>query len=146
MEKKIQKQFVYDGFGFPVVLKNVPMTKARGRWTPNINYNDLTMDVLKALATHGSRLTGAEVRFVRQASEMTLQEFAQRFDVSHPAVMKWERAGASPTSMAWTTEKDVRLFIIDSFGGKPKALVETYHRLEQPASERRRRVSMDLAA
>jgi hypothetical protein len=48
--------------------------------------------------------------------------------------------------MAWTTEKDMRLFIIDRLGAKPKALADAYHQLEQPASDRKKRVAMDLAA
>lgn len=146
METRVQKQFIDKGFGFPVVLKNVPMIKVRGHWTPYIDYNRLAKDVLRALSTHESRLTGDEVRFVRHSFEMTLQQFAARFDVSHPAVLKWERAGSDPTNMRWTTEKDLRMFIVDSLGANPRVLAETYRRLARPASNRTRRVSMDLAA
>jgi hypothetical protein len=40
-ETKIQKEFVDTAFGFPVRLKNVPMVRVRGTWTPKVNYNHL---------------------------------------------------------------------------------------------------------
>jgi hypothetical protein len=136
MEKKISKVFVDEGFGFPVRLVNVPMVKVRGQWTPNINYNELAKVVLIALAHKPARITGHEVRFIRQHFEMSLQTFAERFCVSHPAVIKWERAGKNATAMAWTTEKDLRLFVLSRLGARPNDLVELYARLEQAAPDK----------
>lgn len=146
METRVQKQFVYNGFGFPVVLKNVPMVKVRGIWTPNINYNVLSKGILETMAIHPVRLTGREIRFVRHYFEMTLEEFGERFGVSHPAVLKWEKNASAPARMAWGTEKDLRLFILDQLGAKPTRLVETYRKLKRPAANRVRRITMDLAA
>jgi len=146
MEKRTQGHFVYEGFGFPVVLKNVAMIKVRGAWTPDVDYNDLARDVLQAIATHGARLTGGEVRFVRHYFEMTLQQFAERFGVSHPAVLKWEKAGPEPANMTWGIEKDLRLFILDALGAKPKAFAETYRRLARPLRVSARRIIVDAAA
>jgi DNA-binding XRE family transcriptional regulator len=146
MEKRIQGQFVYEGFGFPVVLKNVPMVKVRGAWTPDVDYNALSKGVLRAIATHQDRLTGGEVRFVRHYFEMTLQQFAERFGVSHPAVLKWEKAGAGVANMTWGIEKDLRLFILDSMGAKPKTLAETYRMLARPPRVTSRRIVLDAVA
>ena len=146
MEKRIQGRFVYEGFGFPVVLTNVPMIKVRGAWTPDVDYNALAKHLVLAIATHSARLSGAEVQFVRQYFDMTLQQFAERFGVSHPAVMKWERAGAAAANMSWGTEKDLRLFVLDSLGVKPKALVETYRSLARPLRVARRRIVLDAVA
>ena len=89
-ETKIQKEFIDTGFGFAVRLKNVPMIKVRGTWTPKINYNHLAEAVLHSLAFKSARLTGAEIKFIRTHFDMTLQEFAKRFCVTHVAVLKWE--------------------------------------------------------
>ena len=110
MKTKIQKEFIDTGFGFRVRLLNVPMVQVRGEWTPKINYNELARVVLRELSHQASRLTGDEVRFVRTYFEMTLQNFALRFSVSHAAVLKWEKSEAIPTAMNWATEKDLRLF------------------------------------
>ncbi len=82
----VRKRFVYEGFGFPVILRNVPMVKVHGQWTPKIDYNELAVYVLFALARKPWRLTGDEMRFIRLHFEMTLTQFGDRFSVSHPAV------------------------------------------------------------
>jgi len=136
MEHKIQKEFIDTGFGFPIRLMNVPMVKVRGSWTPKINYHDLAKVVLLALARRDSRLTGSEIQFIRTHFEMTLAEFSKRFCVTHVAVLKWEKAKAHPTAMSWTTEKDIRLFILSRLYATPAELAGLYAELEKlPASK-----------
>ncbi len=143
MEQKIQKSFVDHGFGFPVILMNVPMIRIRGKWTPNINYNKLTDAVLRALCAKPARLTGNEVKFIRQHFEMTLQAFSARFSVSHVAVIKWEKKGDNPTAMNWATEKDIRLFVLSRLTEKDKALAELYRTLEQEKEARQKDIELD---
>ena len=63
--RKIQPLFEDFGCGFPIVLRNVPMVKVRGVWTPEINYDEFHKAVLRALAHKKSRLTGNQIKFVR---------------------------------------------------------------------------------
>ena len=56
---KIKKRFVYDGFGLPGVLLNVPMIQVRGAWTPKVDYNKLARAMALALAHKPARLTAA---------------------------------------------------------------------------------------
>lgn len=44
---------------------------------------------------------------------MTLESFAERFSVTHPAVLKWEQKGDQATRMNWSTEKDIRLSVCE---------------------------------
>jgi len=129
-ERIIRDRWVYNGFGFPVTLHHVPMVKIRGAWTPDVNYEHLQNGLLLVLAAKGSPLTGAEVRFIRHAFSMTLQAFAGRFGVTHPAVLKWEKTGLRPTGMAWTTEKDIRLLVVSRLEPKPERFVRMYRDLE----------------
>jgi len=149
-KKKIQKSFVDEGFGFPVVLMNVPMLQVRGKWTPNINYKKFAEAVLEALAHKPARLTGNEVKFIRHKFEMTLEQFAKRFgQKSHQAVMKWEAAKDKPTAMLWPTEKDIRLAIIHSFDRSATKFVNLYDELreQKPAKPERVRIEAeDVAA
>lgn len=131
METKIQKEFVDTGFGFPVCLMNVPMIKVRGTWTPKINYNELALALLHALAHKESRLTGNEIKFIRTHFEMTLQEFAKRFCVTHVAVLKWEKTKNHATVMNWTTEKDIRLFVLTRLEAKAQDLASLYEELQE---------------
>ena len=146
MEKKIQKRFVYSGFGFPVVLLDVKMGKVRGAWTPVVDYNKLQKDVVEALAYKPVRLTGNEIHFIRSYFGMTLAEFGDRFSVSHPAVIKWENAGDEATAMKWAVEKDIRLFILDRLSLKPTAIGKLYRELHKEARRGSKPIEIHLAA
>ncbi len=144
MKKKIQKIYQDHGFGFPVTLLNVPMIEVRGEWVPNINQKELQALVLETLVLKNSRLSGNEVRFIRLYSEMTLEQFAERFDVTHPAVLKWERAKNLATGMSWTTEKDIRLFAFNKLEPKAKRFVVVYEQLSRVAIAKAQVVKIDM--
>lgn len=136
--------FIDRGFGFPVKLFNVPMIRVHGIWTPNIDYNRLSRGILKTLAKKPSRLTGSEIRFIRLHFEMTLQEFAKRFCVSHVAVLKWEGAKDHITAVTWATEKDIRLFLLSKTTSNPDDLAILYHNLEDKKEEKSRPLQVDI--
>ncbi|MBI4566686.1 MAG: hypothetical protein HY716_18570 [Planctomycetes bacterium] len=146
LDRKRQEMLVYEGFGFPVVLVHVPMVRVRGAWTPDVDYNKLTNRLLKALARKPARLTGNEVRFIRHSVSMTLEQFARRFGVTHPAVIKWERAGNRPTVMAWAVEKDIRLEILRSRSDlEPKEFMSAYADLRDEAAARPERIRLEVS-
>ncbi len=140
---RIQKEFVDLGFGFPVRLRQVPMVKVRGVWTPQVNYEQLAQAALKALCFKPARLTGNEVRFIRLQLGMTLEEFAARFCVTHPSVIKWEKQGDEPTKMQWCTEKDIRLYLLLQTEGE-EHFVDLYKKLESVQSARKWTNSIDV--
>lgn len=139
MDKKrmMRARYVYHGFGFPVTLCHVPLLKIRGAWTPDVDYERLQRALLSALAGNPARLSGHEIRFIRLSFDMTLQAFAGRFAVTHPAVLKWEAARHSATGMAWATEKDIRLFVVSKTQERPARFLDRYRELEvQPKAGR----------
>ncbi len=144
MKKKTQKTYKDHGFGFPVTLLNVPMTEVRGEWVPTVNQKELQERVLEALVLKQSRLSGNEVKFIRHFSKMTLEQFAERFDVTHPAVLKWERTKNQGTGMSWTTEKDIRLFAFNILEPKAKRFVIVYEQLTSVALEKNVVIKIDL--
>ena len=144
MKKKIQKVYQDHGFGFPVTLLDVPLVEVRGEWVPAIDQKELQKRVVEALVLKQSVLTGDEVHFLRLFSQMTLEQFAERFDVTHPAVLKWERAHSHATGMGWTTEKDIRLFALSNLEPKPKDFIEVYKRLIVVASDKSEPVKISL--
>ena len=148
LERKTQKEFAYEGFGFPVVLLRVPMVRVRGAWTPDVNYDQLARELLEALALKPGRLTGNEVRFIRHSLSMTLQDFAGRFGgVTHPAVIKWEQAENDPTTMNWAVEKDIRLEILRSVSKiKPREFLEAYSSLAKERTATRRKMKLTVGA
>lgn len=144
MKKKIQKIYQDYGFGFPVTLLNVPLMQVRGEWVPSVNQKELQSLVIQALVVKPARLTGNEVRFIRQFSQMTLEQFAERFDVTHPAVLKWEKTKNSTTGMAWTTEKDIRLFALNALNPRAQQFMAAYDRLVEVAEEKVSPIKIDL--
>jgi DNA-binding transcriptional regulator YiaG len=144
-QRKFQGKLVYEGFGFPVALINVPMARARGAWTPDVNFNALSGALLEALARKPARLTGREVRFIRHSLSMTLEKFARRFGVTHPAVIKWERSGNRPTVMAWAVEKDIRLEALRSASRVASSgFLKAYRDLETQPAAKSGRVQLDV--
>ena len=146
MEKKIEKKYIDHGFGFPICLHNVPMVKVRGTWTPEVNYNKLTRAVAMSLASSKALLTGSQVKFIRQFFEMNLKEFGVRFNVSHPAVIKWENQKNKPTKMDWSTEKDIRMEIVRRVVQSPKQIGDLFIGLEEKPSRVSDSVNVELNA
>lgn len=144
MKKRVQKSYQDHGFGFPLTLLNVPLIEVRGEWVPDVNQRELQERVLEALVLKHSRLSGNEVRFIRLFAKMNLEEFAQRFDVTHPAVLKWERAKNSVTGMNWMTEKDIRLFALNQLEPKAQKFVVVYEQLVNVASTKHESLKIDL--
>ena len=144
-EKKIEKKYIDHGFGFPICLQNVPMVKVRGAWTPDVNYNTLTRAVAMSLASSKSLLTGNQVKFIRQFFEMTLKKFGERFNVSHPAVIKWESQKNKPTKMDWSTEKDIRMEIVHRVVQSPKRIGDLFIGLEEKPSKASESVNVELS-
>ena len=140
---KIEKEFIDIGFGFPVRIHNAKMVEIRNEWMLEINYVKLANTVLKALANKKSKLTGNELRFIRLKFEMTLEEFAKRFYVSHPTVIKWESKKDMPTNINWSTEKDIRLFIYTKLLNQDNFL-EFYNKLETKAKKDTKQSFIDI--
>jgi DNA-binding transcriptional regulator YiaG len=145
MKKKFQKVYEDHGFGFPVTLLNVPMVEVRGELVPDVNQKELQRRVIEAVAFKPNRLTGNEIRFVRLFAEMTLVQFASRLDVTHPAVLKWEKRGDKPSGMIWSTEKDIRLFALLKINAGRTQFVDAYNEFEHvfPSSQQQIKIDME---
>ena len=124
MEKKIAAKYIYEGLGFPVELHHVEMVKTGKNWAPKIDVRKVARDVMKELPFQASRLTGAQIRFVRENLGMSLRDFASKVvHQSHMAVSKWEMFEQKSTNMDAATEVILRLFIFHEAVGK-KANIE----------------------
>lgn len=98
-----------------------------------------------ALAQKPARLTGREIHFIRHYFEMTLAIFGKRFDVSHPAVLKWEGAGELVPALKWPVEKDIRLFILDQLQVRATEFKGAYERLREEAKAGAKPIELDVA-
>lgn len=121
--------YTYNGFGFPVVLHNVPMINVRGVWTPDIKWNRLEKIVLLLLAHHPVELTGDQIRFIRHSMELNQRKFSDLFGITHAAVVKWESSHEKPAKMQMTTQIAIRLRILDNLIKDDKEFRIAYHNL-----------------
>lgn len=142
--EKIQKKYIDQSLGFPIVILNAPLIKTRGVWALNINYNKYQEMILTLLAYKPAKLTGNELQFIRKYFQMTVRSFATRFSVKHPAVIKWEKKMENNTDMAWTTEKDIRLFIIDQLVKRASELQKLYRVLKEEVGVSEKPIQIDI--
>ena len=134
-KREIRDTFTYHGAGFAVVLRRLPMLLLGTEWVFDIKPSAIDRRIFERLPHQASRLTGYQVRFIRIYADMTLKAFAHRFGVSHPAVLKWERAGDSMTNMSWSTEKDIRLFVLSQSESSAQEFQAFYEALTTEANE-----------
>src|SRR6476620_951342 len=111
MERKTQKKYIYEGLGFPIELHNVEMVKVQGEWVQKIDVRDIALKAIRELPFQETRLTGHQVRFVREYFQMSLREFAKVVHQSHTAIDKWEKFGNKLTNMDSNIEVVLRLHI-----------------------------------
>lgn len=126
MKHRIQKEFEYKGFGFPIILMNVPMIEVMGVWTPHINYNKLQKILLLALAHKSIPFTGNELRYIRKYFELSMEAFGKMFGITHAAVSKWESRGNQLVNTDINTERCLRLFIMDNLDVKDEDFRRIY--------------------
>jgi hypothetical protein len=121
MKSKIVKNFIYEGFGFPLQIKNTRLYLIDNEWLPKIDVRMLAESVIVKLPFQKERLTGYQVKFIRDYFEMSLREFANKVvNESHSAVAKWEKFENRPTNMDINVESNLRLYILDKVAIKSK--------------------------
>jgi transcriptional regulator with XRE-family HTH domain len=126
--KNKRESFVYEGLGFPIHLINVPMKKILGEWALDINFNMLQKSVLHMLVGKPTPLNGKELRFIMGYLELSTRRFAELFDVTHVAVIKWlnEEVKMNPN-----TEICLRLHVLDVLGVTDKEFKKQYLKIRQ---------------
>ncbi|MEN0060111.1 MAG: hypothetical protein AAGB31_14830 [Bdellovibrio sp.] len=126
------KRYIFNGFGFPVELQNVPAKEIRGSIEPIINYKSLALKVISEICSdeNKSPLTGRQVFFLRNHLGMTLREFGKLLEVTHPVIKQWEKCNDDPTKMSDATEKILRLKMLESIGTKPARFLEVFQNLD----------------
>ena len=118
--------FVYEGFGFPILLENVPMRKRLGEWTFDIDLEALEKTVLFALIEKQIPLSGNQIRFIRHFLNMSTYEFADILGVTHAAVLHWEKG---EKKMNVGNQIVLRLYVLNHLKVTDKEFRKIYQRL-----------------
>ena len=104
MKKRLEKEYTFTGFGFPVVLKNITMITDGSYTYPKINQSRLEKKVLLKLAKTNHALTGAQLKYIRQFLEYSIRDFATLLGVTHPTILRWQDSQQKATGMNYATE------------------------------------------
>jgi len=111
MKKIIAKNYIYEGLGFPIELRDVEMVKIDGELHPKIDVRKIADLAIKSLVLQNKRLTGNQIKFIRTYYSMSLREFSKIVNESHMAIKKWEDYKDKPTNMDKNIEIMIRLQI-----------------------------------
>lgn len=111
MNKKIEKKYIYNGLGFPIILHNVEMVEFDGEFQPKIDVRKIADSAIKKLVVQPTRLTGNQIKFIRTYLSKSLRQFSEIVNESHMAVKKWENFKEKPTNMDKNIEILLRLHI-----------------------------------
>ncbi|MCK6576264.1 hypothetical protein L6V77_34885 [Myxococcota bacterium] len=108
---------VFKELGFPVLLADVPVVEIRGEQVPDVNLKALQDAVFTLLLTKPSRLTGAEVRFIRKHLRLRQADLAQVLNMAnHSVVSPWASGEDALTGMDDNTEVLLRLWMAAKCG------------------------------
>lgn len=125
IDRKIET-FVYEGFGFPVLLENVPMRKRLGEWTFDIDLELLEKAILLTLIEKQTPLSGNQIRFIRNFLNMSSYEFADILGVTHAAVLHWEKGDKK---MNTGNQIVLRLYVLNRLKVTDKEFRKVYQML-----------------
>jgi DNA-binding transcriptional regulator YiaG len=95
-----RKAIKFNGFGFPIILLNAPVKVEYGEEIPDVNFNHIQNILFHALLLKPSRLSGAEVKFLRHYLELTQEAFSKTLKVERSLISKWESKALKATGMS----------------------------------------------
>lgn len=134
MKKKIVKNYIYEGLGFPIALHDVELVEFDGEFHPKLDVRNISDIAIISLVDQKYRLTGNQIKFIRKYFSKSLREFSAIVNESHMAVKKWENFNDQPTNMDINIEILLRLFIYDKvsikFSNDKKQLASFYHQYQ----------------
>ncbi len=108
------KKIIYNGLGFPIILKGVKTFEFRGETLPKINHRELEDLVFKTLLWLPTHFSGMHLLFVRTYMKLSQKEFASLLGLkTHATISGWERKKDKATGMPLTTEVVIRLLMAD---------------------------------
>jgi DNA-binding transcriptional regulator YiaG len=130
-----EKNFEYFGAGVPAVISYVTFESFGSDWIPLLDYEAVEEFLARKVATKVTRLTGDDVRFLRQWLEISMADLAGHFGYTAPAVHKWQQRRSRAAGMHWTAETQLRLLVLDKLGVTPTAFRSAFRSLAKQLPE-----------
>jgi len=110
----MNKTIIFNHLGFPIKLKDWPHIESDGELVPNVNYAKLEEMMFQILPVKRTRLSGAELKFIRHHLDKTQKQFAKwlQDETDDSTISKWESADLEPTGMAKSMERSLRMQLL----------------------------------
>lgn len=134
----VMAEMLFMELGFPVKLINPPMARVHGKLVPDINMRDLQHAVFGLLVVKPSRLTGAQVRFIRKHVRLRQSDLAEVLNLAnHSPVSQWESREDEPAGMDYNTEVLLRIWMSTKDGHEHRImeLLESKLKRLEPTSQ-----------
>jgi DNA-binding transcriptional regulator YiaG len=109
-----KKTIVFNHLGFPIKLINCPHITVEGELVPDVHYEQLEEFMFMVLPFKTTRLSGAELKFIRHHLDKTQEQFARWLEDEADAstISKWEKQDLKPTGMLDSMERSLRMQLI----------------------------------
>ncbi len=112
MKRKMEK-FVFNAFGFPVLLHDVPIGETEGgEEFLDINMKILEEAVVKTLIKSSIVLTGAMLKFLRTFLKLSLRDLGNEIDVPHTSLKLWENNFDKKSGLELNQEKMLKHLVL----------------------------------
>lgn len=147
---KVLKTYIYEGLGFPIELNDIEMVLLNGEQIPKIDVRVIADQAIKGLVFQKTKLTGNQIKFIRNYFSFSLREFSKVVNESHTAIKKWESFQNKSTNMDPNIETSIRVYILDKIGIKNKndklKFYDQYHMITEIISQQTTLRRLELAA
>lgn len=92
MNKEIKENYVFNGFGFPIILPfAVFKENSRGIKYLDIDMDDLKDKVAYGVITYPYAYTGAILNFIRNYLDLSTIQMAEVLEVAQQTITNWEK-------------------------------------------------------
>ena len=110
---KTLKTYIFRGFGFDVLLRDVSIKLVDGQEYPNINMNELKTDTAKSLLSSKQSLTGYQLKFLRTYLKMSFDQLNEKIFIPASTLRSWENKGSDFTGFSIEQEKAFRILAVN---------------------------------
>jgi len=143
---KVLETYIFTGFGFDVLLKNVVMKKAHGEEYPDINMNELKLLTAKALLRNQQCLTGYQLKFLRTFVQMSFDDVSKKIHIAASTLRSWENKRAEFTGLGLDQEKAFRIMVINKILESERSYFDINLTLTTEFSAPKKQAALDIAA
>lgn len=110
---KILNTYIFKGFGFDILLKDVTVKSVDGEDYPNINMNELKTNTAKTLLVSKQRLTGNQLKFLRTYLKMSFDDVSEKIHIAASTLRSWENKAVDFTGLSLEQEKAFRILAVN---------------------------------